>query len=454
MHWDEAFLASLFALAEQPVIKLIRDKVTGYPAGYGFLEFPTQRGAQQVLETYNGQLIPNTMHRFRMNWGAGGRRIETSDDHSIFVGDLAPDVSDEMLLSTFTARFTSVRGAKVVMDPVTRMSKGFGFVRFGSKEEADQALQTMNGVYCSSRPMRVSVATERNKARQQVGFSMGDEEAANTTVFVGGLDPSTTEEELRARFGVLGEIVSVKVPPGRGCGFVQYTTKEAAEAAISQMNGTVVCGVKVRCAWGRSAAARVTNYNSYYPQQYGQYQTGYQNYYAYNAAYGYPQYQQGAAGYGYGAYGQYTQQANQPQGEFQQQLQQQLQQQPIGNQQGHHGNYSNQQRQTHDQPLDFTRPDDIEAMNRRYASQRAYQNIPPASNASYTPMTADVASGTAMAGSIMADETRGGKLEKTRAVQGVEGAVSTECGERKEQREMTYAGTVGASVKCSQKLGW
>jgi len=152
-----------------------------------------------------------------MNWGAGGRRIETSDDHSIFVGDLAPDVTDELLLSTFNARFTSVRGAKVVMDPVTRMSKGFGFVRFGSKEEADQALQTMNGVYCSSRPMRVSVATERNKARQQA-FGAAEEEGTNTTVFVGGLDPSTTEDELRARFGALGEIVSVKVPPGRGCG--------------------------------------------------------------------------------------------------------------------------------------------------------------------------------------------------------------------------------------------
>lgn len=54
----------------------------------------------------------NTMHRFRMNWGAGGRRIETSDDHSIFVGDLAPDVTDELLFSTFSARFPSVRGAK------------------------------------------------------------------------------------------------------------------------------------------------------------------------------------------------------------------------------------------------------------------------------------------------------------------------------------------------------
>ncbi|TDH65950.1 uncharacterized protein CCR75_002647 [Bremia lactucae] len=394
MHWDEAYIVSLFASAsEQPVVKLIRDKVTGYPAGYGFLEFPTQQGAQEILDTFNGQLIPNTLHRFRMNWGAGGRRIETSDDHSIFVGDLSPDVSDDLLLSTFSARFSTVRGAKVVMDPITRMSKGFGFVRFGSKEEADQALQTMNGVYCSSRPMRVSVATERNKARQQAVFSMGEEDGANTTVFVGGLDPSTTEEELRARFGALGEIVSVKVPPGRGCGFVQYTTKEAAEIAILQMNGSVVSGVKVRCAWGRSAAARAVNQGSYYPQQYGQYPAGYQNYYGYTAAYGYPQYQQGA--YGYGAYGQYAQQGTQAQGEYQQQ-----QLQTIGMQQPQHGSYGHQQRHLQDQQPDFTLADDIEAMNLRFASQRAYQTMPPASNSSYTPMGADVASGTAMASSM------------------------------------------------------
>ncbi|KAL7681955.1 putative RNA recognition motif domain, nucleotide-binding alpha-beta plait domain superfamily [Plasmopara halstedii] len=60
---------------------------------------------------------PKHVARFRMNWGAGGRRIETSDDHSIFCS------------------FTTVRGAKVVMDPITRMSKGFGFVRFGSKRK-------------------------------------------------------------------------------------------------------------------------------------------------------------------------------------------------------------------------------------------------------------------------------------------------------------------------------
>lgn len=150
-----------------------------------------------------------------MNWGAGGRRIETGEDHSVFVGDLAPDVSDELLSSTFSARFASVRSAKVVIDPITRMSKGFGFVRFGIKEEAEQALQTMNGVYCSSRPMRVSVATDRNAKPRGVlgmyGQGMGgmgntEEEGANTTVFVGGLEASSTEEELRAHFSSIGDV--------------------------------------------------------------------------------------------------------------------------------------------------------------------------------------------------------------------------------------------------------
>lgn len=250
----------------------------------------------------------------------------------------------------------------------------------------------MNGVYCSSRPMRVSVATDRNsRPRTQMGAMTGgyvEEEGTNTTVFVGGLDASTVDEDLRAHFSAIGEvrilhspsrsinsptecplqIVSVKVPPGRGCGFVQYGTKEAAEMAITQMNGTVINGAKVRCAWGRSAAARALagaggNPNTYY-QQYGYAQQYGQNYYAYGGAY-YQQYQQGAAG-AYAGYGAYA--GGYPQGQPQQQ---------GGYHQGQHGHYNghhhHQRPQQQQQERDFTRPDDVDAMNRRYASQRAYQ---------------------------------------------------------------------------------
>ena len=41
-------------------------------------------------------------------------------------------------------------------------------------------------------------------------------------IFVGGLDADVTEEDLMQRFSQFGEVVSVKIPVGKGCGFVQF----------------------------------------------------------------------------------------------------------------------------------------------------------------------------------------------------------------------------------------
>ena len=42
-------------------------------------------------------------------------------------------------------------------------------------------------------------------------------------IFVGGLDPAGGDEELKSVFGQFGELVYVKIPAGKGCGFVQFT---------------------------------------------------------------------------------------------------------------------------------------------------------------------------------------------------------------------------------------
>ena len=44
-----------------------------------------------------------------------------------------------------------------------------------------------------------------------------------------------TEEDLRVLFGRYGDIVYTKIPPGKGCGFVQFVQRPAAEAAMGQM---------------------------------------------------------------------------------------------------------------------------------------------------------------------------------------------------------------------------
>lgn len=47
----------------------------------------------------------------------------------------------------------------------------------------------------------------------------------NTTIFVGGLDPTVPEEDLRQIFGQFGELVYVKIPLNKGCGFVQFSNR-------------------------------------------------------------------------------------------------------------------------------------------------------------------------------------------------------------------------------------
>ncbi|PPD69659.1 hypothetical protein GOBAR_DD33460 [Gossypium barbadense] len=256
-------------------VKIIRNKQTGQSEGYGFVEFYSRATAEKVLQSYNGSLMPNTEQTFRLNWASfsvNERRPDAGSDLSIFVGDLATDVTDSILLETFSSRFQSVKGAKVVIDSNTGRSKGYGFVRFGDENERSTAMTEMNGVYCSNRPMRIGVATPKKASGHQQQYSsqalvlagghasngalaqgsQSDNDSNNTTIFVGGLDSDVSDDDLRQPFSQFGEVISVKIPPGKGCGFVQFANRKNAEEAIQSLNGMTIGQQTVRLSWGRT----------------------------------------------------------------------------------------------------------------------------------------------------------------------------------------------------------
>ncbi|XP_027345904.1 polyadenylate-binding protein RBP47 [Abrus precatorius] len=276
-HWmDENYLHNCFAHTGEVVsAKVIRNKQTGQSEGYGFVEFYSRPTAEKILQNYNGTMMPNTDQAFRLNWAtfsAGERRPDATSDLSIFVGDLAIDVTDAMLQETFASRYSSIKGAKVVIDSNTGRSKGYGFVRFGDENERTRAMTEMNGVYCSSRPMRIGVATPKKTYGYQQQYSsqavvlagghssngavvqgsQSEGDLNNTTIFVGGLDSDISDEDLRQPFLQFGDVVSVKIPVGKGCGFVQFADRKNAEEAIQALNGTIIGKQTVRLSWGRS----------------------------------------------------------------------------------------------------------------------------------------------------------------------------------------------------------
>ncbi|KAH7102489.1 hypothetical protein BKA62DRAFT_829321 [Auriculariales sp. MPI-PUGE-AT-0066] len=106
------------------------------------------------------------------------------EEFSIFVGDLASDVSNSDLVNVFRnpqsglqadreprviKPFASCKSAKIQLDPITGLSKGYGFVRFTNQEEMKRALIEMPGLYCLSRPMRISPATAKSRGNHHGG---------------------------------------------------------------------------------------------------------------------------------------------------------------------------------------------------------------------------------------------------------------------------------------------
>ena len=75
----------------------------------------------------------------------------------LYVGNLSYQMTDADLESTFAA-FGAVNSAKIIMDRETNRSKGFGFVEFDSKEEAETAIENLNGKEVSGRSIVVNEA--------------------------------------------------------------------------------------------------------------------------------------------------------------------------------------------------------------------------------------------------------------------------------------------------------
>lgn len=77
--------------------------------------------------------------------------------NKLFVGNISWDAKDEDLEQLF-AEFGEVTSARIVTDKFTGKSRGFGFVEMGTDEEAQAAVDALNGKDWMGREIAVNVA--------------------------------------------------------------------------------------------------------------------------------------------------------------------------------------------------------------------------------------------------------------------------------------------------------
>jgi len=182
------------------------------------------------------------------------------EHYHIFVGDLSPEIETQTLREAFLP-FGEISDCRVVRDPQTLKSKGYGFVSFMKKVEAENAIALMNGQWLGSRSIRTNWATRKPPANRNDANAKpltfdevyNQSSPTNCTVYCGGITNGLSEDLLQKTFAHFGSIQEIRIFKDKGYAFVRFSTKESAAHAIVATHNTDVAGHTVKCSWGKES---------------------------------------------------------------------------------------------------------------------------------------------------------------------------------------------------------
>lgn len=151
---DETYIKNVFInIAPIKTIKIM--KKHGQSIGYGFLEFETEEIATEVLRNYNGKSVIGFNKLLKLARSQFNLTKKGLEEIQIYVCDMDLTVNEDQLFEFFHSSFKSVISAKIICDPITRISKGYGFIKFSSADEANSAVNEMNGKILHNKRIRV-----------------------------------------------------------------------------------------------------------------------------------------------------------------------------------------------------------------------------------------------------------------------------------------------------------
>nr|ACN36908.1 unknown [Zea mays] len=163
----------------------------------------------------------------------------------LYVGNIPRTVTNDELRDMFAAHGT-VERAEVMYDKYTNRSRRFGFVTMSTAEEANAAVEALNGTEVGDRKIKVNVT---ESFLPNIDRSAPEPEAlfvdSQYKVYVGNLAKTVTTEVLKNFFSEKGNILSATVShiPGtsksKGYGFVTFSSEEEVEAAVATFNNAV-----------------------------------------------------------------------------------------------------------------------------------------------------------------------------------------------------------------------
>ena len=174
---------------------------------------------------------------------------------TLFVGRLSWNVDGEWLRREFN-HIGAVVDARVINDKATGKSRGYGYVDFENAEDAQKAIDQMQGHEIDGREINLDLSNAKPAAAPGGGdraAKFGDQlSPASDTLFLGNLSFNADKDEIFELFGNHGTVVSVRLPTHpeteqpKGFGYVQMSSVEEAQGAVDALQGHYISGRALR----------------------------------------------------------------------------------------------------------------------------------------------------------------------------------------------------------------
>uniref|UniRef100_A0A452V1I2 Polyadenylate-binding protein n=1 Tax=Ursus maritimus TaxID=29073 RepID=A0A452V1I2_URSMA len=247
--------------------------------GYAFVHFETQEAADKAIEKMNGMLLNDRkvfVGRFKSRKEREAELgAKAKEFTNVYIKNFGEEVDDESLKELFS-QFGKTLSVKVMRDPSGK-SKGFGFVSYEKHEDANKAVEEMNGKEISGKVIFVGRAQKKveRQAELKRKFEQLKQERISryqgVNLYIKNLDDTIDDEKLRKEFSPFGSITSAKVmlEDGRskGFGFVCFSSPEEATKAVTEMNGRIVGSKPLYVALAQRKEERKAHLTNQYMQR-------------------------------------------------------------------------------------------------------------------------------------------------------------------------------------------
>ncbi|KAJ5779040.1 hypothetical protein N7457_006760 [Penicillium paradoxum] len=147
-------------------VHLPKDRVTQLHQGYGFVEFISEEDAEYAAKIMNGIRLYGKP--IRVNKASADKQKTVDIGAELFIGNLDPMVTEQVLYDTFNRFGNLVNLPKIARDD-NNLSKGYGFVSFADFESSDAAISNMNGQYLMNKQVSVQYAYKKDGKGERHG---------------------------------------------------------------------------------------------------------------------------------------------------------------------------------------------------------------------------------------------------------------------------------------------